>query len=879
MHTFSPSRPRYRPAVVQYLLLLLIAAMALGQWGNTAYRMVRGIFGAERGIRAPFSLSNGVVEGMSPFLRHTGLQVGDRLLAVNGHELTGEAVLLRELAHEHLGDTIKVEVQHPDGKHQTVSWQLITPQRRRGGGRPAGWIGPLLLLVILPLAFLLVGLWVVLAKPHDLSAWLVLGILPYFEALLSPANPQGDWTIWFAPFWNETAQMAMPICLMWFGVLFPERAGLDRRAPWIKWLLSISLLALLPFNLLHSYARLWNLSLDRAMSPWFLPIDRIERFLSILCVAYFFVLFSHKIFREKVGADSGRRLRLLFWGSLIGLTPFGGMVIYTLLTGEDVSETFPQWLSFGIVLVLAIFPLSLAYAMVVQRAMDIRLIVRQGTRYAFARYTLFGIRALLGVLFSWRLTIFFADPESHRRPVDVVLIFVLLVLFFGFRMVLSGRLQQEIDRRFFREAYSTEQVLSELSEQAHNFTETGPLLSTITQRISDTLHIERMAVFLRGSGDVFRLQTATGVDLTSPVLLPAHSATVNTLSREKRPAAMRIDDSSHWLLEASDTERAALSEFQTELLVPLPGRGRLIGVMALGPKRSEEPYSRMDRRLLESVASQTGLALENAELLQSLAHEAAQRERVTRDIEIAREVQERLFPQSYPEFEGVDVAGYCRPAQEIGGDYYDVMEVKRASDDGPPQPRLLGLAIGDVSGKGISAALLMASLRASLRGLTLVGSSDLGELMGHVNKLVYDGSTANRYATFFYAEYDPATRRLCYANGGHNPPVILRGDQVLELEVTGMVVGITEDAAYEQRDIYLEPGDILLLFTDGISEAMDGDDEEWGERRMVAATQQERARGALTAEGLLRALYRRADEFVNGAPQHDDMTLVVMRVN
>src|SRR5579859_1261716 len=105
MHTFSPSRPRHRSAVVQYLLLLLIAAMALGQWGNTAYRVVRGIFSAERGIRAPFGLNNGVIEGMSPFLRHAGLQVGDRVLAVNGHELTGESVLLREFAHAHLGDT------------------------------------------------------------------------------------------------------------------------------------------------------------------------------------------------------------------------------------------------------------------------------------------------------------------------------------------------------------------------------------------------------------------------------------------------------------------------------------------------------------------------------------------------------------------------------------------------------------------------------------------------------------------------------------------------------------------------------------------------------------------------------------------------------
>lgn len=878
MQTSNPLRPRHRPAVAQYIVLALVAAMALGQWGTSAYRMVRGMFGGERGIRAPFSLNNGVISGMNPFAHNAGLQTGDRLLAVNGQVVTGEAVLLKELAHSHLGDTISVDVEHPGGQRQTVTWKLSIPQRRRGGGRPGGWISPLLLVVILPLAFLLVGLWVVLAKPHDVSAWLVLGILPYFEALLSPAYPQWDWTAWYASYWNQTAQMAMPICLMWFGVLFPERATLDRRMPWVKWVFGLSLLALLPFDLLHSYARLWNLEMERTLAPWMRTVDTLESILSVLCITYFFVLFSHKIFAEKVGADAGRRLRLLFWGAAIGLLPFGAMVVYTLITGEDFSEAFPQWLSFGMVFVLAIFPLSLAYALVVQRAMEVRLLLRQGTKYAFARYTLFGVRGLIAALFAWRLSLFTTYPESYRRVVDYVWIAALMGLFFAFRFVLSKKLEGDIDRRFFREAYSTEQVLSELSEEARNFTETGPLLSTITQRISDTLHVDRMAVFLR-AGDVFRLQTAMGVDLTSPVLLPAQSATMTTLSREKRPAALRIDDSTEWLLEASETERAALSEFHTELLVPLPGRGRLIGVMALGPKRSEEPYSRNDRRLLETVASQTGLALENAELLKSLAQEAAQRERVTRDIEIAREVQERLFPQSYPVFEGIDVAGYCRPAQEIGGDYYDVMEVERETSDGSAPRRLLGLAIGDVSGKGISAALLMASLRASLRGLTLVGPSDLGEMMRHINKLVFEGSTANRYATFFYAEYDPATRRLCYANGGHNPPVVLRGEQVIELEVTGMAIGLVEEEGYEQRDIYLQPGDILVLFTDGISEAMDRDDEEWGEARMVAAAQQERSRGARTAEGMLRALYRRADEYVSGAPQHDDMTMIVMRIS
>ena len=147
-------------------------------------------------------------------------------------------------------------------------------------------------------------------------------------------------------------------------------------------------------------------------------------------------------------------------------------------------------------------------------------------------------------------------------------------------------------------------------------------------------------------------------------------------------------------------EVSVLDRLEAELLLPLPGRSSLIGVMALGPKLSEEPYSRSDRQLLSSVALQTGLAIENSALVHHLAEESAQRQRIDREIEIARQVQERLLPQIYPIVKGLDFAGFSRTAQEVGGDYYDFIALENGR---------LGIAIGDVSGKGISAALLMAS--------------------------------------------------------------------------------------------------------------------------------------------------------------------------
>ena len=218
-------------------------------------------------------------------------------------------------------------------------------------------------------------------------------------------------------------------------------------------------------------------------------------------------------------------------------------------------------------------------------------------------------------------------------------------------------------------------MLSELATQVQGFTETPALIRTVSECISKALHVDRIAVLLR-SGDTFRLQYAAGVDIGGEVLLPGNSKTIANLDKVKKPANVYLDNPDAWLLAATDAERAALRKLGAEVLIPLRGSNRLLGVMALGPKRSEEPYSRSDRGLLQSVALHTGLSIENSELVHLLVVEAGKRERINREIEVAREVQERFLPQSYPAIPGVELAGAYRPAQTVGGDYYDFIEMK-----------------------------------------------------------------------------------------------------------------------------------------------------------------------------------------------------------
>ena len=529
-----------------------------------------------------------------------------------------------------------------------------------------------------------------------------------------------------------------------------------------------------------------------------------------------------------------------------------------------ISPANIQWLGYLSSVFLLVFPFCLAYVVVVQRALDVKILLRMGTKYALARTTVLLLQFGVILLLMFRVAIPLAHRNDERSVAIALSIFVLVVLL-RFHFVKRGPgevVRGLLDRRFFREVYNTEHVLSELAVQARAIGDPAVLIQTISSRISEVMHVQRMAVLLR-SGDVFRLQTAGGdIGDIGPLFLAEQSLPVQHLVRTNAPAVLYRDQPEVWFEEAGPNEKHALNELHAEVLLPLAGRNRLMGVMVLGPKRSEEPYSPSDLQLLASIGAQAGLGLEVNELAQSLAEEAAKHQRVQREVEIAREVQQRLFPE-IPTVPGLDVAGHCRPALGVGGDYYDVI---------PLEDGRLAIAIGDVSGKGIAAALLMASLRASLRGIVDTGSNDLARMVRKLNRLIHEASTANRYATLFFAIYDPATRELRYVNAGHNPPLVLRRAESISLEACGPVVGLLKDVEYEERSLQLTPGDLFIGYTDGISEAMTVAEEEWGEARMQTAAEAVRDR---PAKEILDAVFRIADEFTAGAPQYDDMTMLI----
>ncbi|HEX6495023.1 MAG TPA: SpoIIE family protein phosphatase [Acidobacteriaceae bacterium] len=797
-----------------------------------------------------------------------GLKAGDRLLEIRGEPYRGKRQLIiltgggKDFVRA--GDPLPVTIRRADDSeyHAQIRTVASKPSQKTFN---LEWALNILQLLP-PIICLLIGYWVVAARIRDPNAWLLLALFAYPSVLSAPPHWWPDpWALPISAYFGTLQVLCAP-ALFLFGIYFPERWRLDRRYPWAKWLILAPLcigIALYGTTLyIENFAAPEYGTLSAGLSPW---VDRILNPLSLACVLIYTAALIDKL-RSATTADARRRMQVLTFGSVIGIGSL--LFVFVLLPHFGVQANHHPWLALPAFLLFFAAPFSFAYVVVVQRALDVRLLLRMGTKYALARYTL--LAAEIAVV-AFVLIRFVVPLVRHKENLPVaipvlILIGVGLIKLFASHDSISSRLQRWLDRKFFREAYDAELVLSELSDQARRFTEAKPLVDTVSRRISEVLHVSSIAVYLR-QGHSFGLEHCIGIKENVPKRFEESSSTVRNLARSSQPATLYRENPDGWFLLADDRERQALDNLGAELLLPLAGRDRLLGFLSLGPKRSEEPYTPSDLRLLQSVSTQAGLALEISALVHSLASEAARRERIDREIEIAREVQERLFPQQLPTLPGHSIHGACRPAQGVGGDYYDVLTLEDGS---------LGLAIGDVSGKGISAALLMASLRASLRGMTMDGPADLARLMNRVNRLVYESSATNRYATFFFSIYQPDNRLLRYVNAGHNPPYVLRGSEIHALEGGGPVIGLLPDAIYEECRLILEPGDLLLAYTDGISEALNLQDQEWGEERMVAAARTKLPENAST---ILRHIVTEADRFAATAPQHDDMTLLLMKLD
>jgi serine phosphatase RsbU (regulator of sigma subunit) len=292
---------------------------------------------------------------------------------------------------------------------------------------------------------------------------------------------------------------------------------------------------------------------------------------------------------------------------------------------------------------------------------------------------------------------------------------------------------------------------------------------------------------------------------------------------------------------------------------------RLVGLLALGPRRSDEPYSGEDLRLLALVAGQAALAVENLALAEEMAGRLEAERRQAHEVAIAQDVQQKLLPQRMPPLATLDYAGICTQARVVGGDYYDFLDLG---------PGRVAFVLADISGKGIAGALLMANLQAIVRSHYAMAAADHEGLLQSVNHLFFASTAPNRFASMFFAKYDDAGGDLTFVNCGHNPPLLVREAGDVEwLSPTATALGFFDEWACTSGTRRLAPGDRLVMYSDGITEAWSEAGEEYGDARLLDVV---RAHRDLAAADLVAAIVADVRRF-SPLEQSDDWTLIVLR--
>jgi sigma-B regulation protein RsbU (phosphoserine phosphatase) len=793
----------------------------------------------------------------SPAAR-AGLETGDRVVSADGRIIKSLSDWTIVRVNLEAGRPVPLVIER-DGRQFETEMVLMRSSYSDWTSRE----GIVLLKVRLAnLITLILAIVIAFSRPNKLinrvGGWFLATVatmsflLPYGMAATWRELPPLLGALLWIPLFSTT--VFAPLLFTFFAI-FPRRLFHSR----LVWLLVWLPVALsLPSRAEYYYLMIYRPELVPTEMDWFLsatnylPPLYVVAGLAALIVNY----------RRLEDAGEKRRVRVLVAGSVVGW--LGALVLMSYYWGPASRFVAGFYSSPAFILpvvLFLLFPISFAYVVVKHRVMEIPVLLKRSARYLLVQrgFVVFIFLLSVGVTFVFiNLYSRFVRPNSESALPAGIAVGV------GFGMLLAWvgaqaerRVTERIDRAFFRSAYDARQILEDLAAKARTTVDRAELASLLARHLNEALHPDSIAIYLESANGV--LTVAGGQQARGPETVSPRLAVLARLAERGEP----------WDVPGESEGREQLSELrpmEAECLVPVMGReGRLVGLIALGARMSEEPYSGEDKRLLASVAGQVGIAIESIRLAEQMADRIEAERRASREMEIARQVQTKLFPQRMPPLETLEYVGGCIQARAVGGDYYDFLDLG---------PGRLAFVLADISGKGISAALLMANLQANLRSQYTLAGDDLSKLLCAVNRLFYESTAPEHFATLFFATYEDETRTLRYVNCGHNPPLLVRASgEVHRLEATAMVLGLFDRWDCETGEVSLEPGDTLVAFSDGVTEATSDDGEEYGEARLIEVLRSKRCQAVAS---LHEDLVAEVTHF-SGHEQEDDITVVAVR--
>jgi sigma-B regulation protein RsbU (phosphoserine phosphatase) len=405
-------------------------------------------------------------------------------------------------------------------------------------------------------------------------------------------------------------------------------------------------------------------------------------------------------------------------------------------------------------------------------------------------------------------------------------------------------------------------VVSKVGVALLSDTSLDETLKLVVDLVFDAIPAERGFLFLWEGGDLLLKVSRTRRGQGSPPTTADVQISRSISERVFREGVAVLTSDALHDPRFQGSNSIMLSAVRSVMAVPLILSRETFGMIYVD-NPFDSRFTEEDLQVLTTIAGVASIKIENAKL----AEERLEKRRMQEELKVASEIQMRLQPACPPPIEGYAVCAYSIPSREIGGDYYDYIERKKQ--------RRLAITLGDVSGKGIGAALLMSSLHAAVRAQTQTSHS-IREMMSNLNDYIAENSPDNKFLTLFYSELDTLTGDLYYANAGHNAPILVRaaGGHVERLDATGLPIGILHDSRYTEACVRLWPGDVLVVYSDGISESVNTAEDEFGDERLVEVV---RKNIHHTASKIRDRVDEALSRFVGTAAPVDDMTLLIVK--
>ena len=573
-------------------------------------------------------------------------------------------------------------------------------------------------------------------------------------------------------------------------------------------------------------------------------ITSIYWLLYIIASVVFFIrtyITSDKIQRGK--------FRIAAVGLVIGVMPLLAiMLLHQFLPDVQIPQEHIA------VIFLSFISASFALAILRYDAFDIRFVFRTGIVLVLAPTILSAVIYVLSEFTGVRLS-GMLDAKFYAFFILSVAVLVTALSPAGASMHRIADVFLQRDRRLFRE-----QVI-DFSRRIHSLVSTDEIASFVASALRDFFDARCVHVFL-GSGGSYVVSGGSPDDSGLPLTSLARGAgLVGVAGSRKLPLMIEYYDVI-WINSNLDrTSREFLSLSGAAVIVPLVEQEELLGFILLGRKHSGKPYTAADAEILELLGERTAASVKSSMLYRV----SMEKERLEEEVHLASEIQRRLLPSSPPPLEGASLLGGIRTSREVGGDFFDYLGLA---------PGVVGIAVADVSGKGVPASILMTTLQAAFRAEASAERSP-AQVLRALNRTLYERSDECRFATFFYAVYDDSSRIIRYCNGGAFPPIVLRADGTLtRLLQGGTLIGVDPDTGYQEGIFKLRRGDLLVIYTDGFIDQENASGEYFGEERILTFLRQHRE---LPVESLLDSLFETVLGFGAGAIK-DDMTLVILGI-